>query len=57
VLRPVEGHNATVTWDGRRPMPFVTKLMSVFVSMDRLIGKDFEAKRAKMKAPSAQPGS
>jgi len=38
-------------------MPFVSKLMAVFVSMDRLIGKDFEAGLAKLKAMAEQPGA
>ena len=65
-IRPFEGHNTTdfsltpaadsanpgttVTWLMQGPTPFVSKLMQVFVSMDRLIGKDFEAGLAKMKA-------
>lgn len=61
-IRPFEGHNTTefsftpqgnatlVTWRMAGPMPFVSKLMQVFVSMDKLIGKDFEAGLAKMKA-------
>ena len=61
-VRPFEGHNTTdftlapqgaattVTWTMQGPTPFVSKLMQVFVSMDRLIGKDFEAGLAKMKA-------
>ena len=61
-VRPFEGHNSTdftlapqggatqVTWTMQGPTPFVSKLMQVFVSMDRLIGKDFEAGLAKLKA-------
>ena len=65
-IRPFEGHNTTdftlspgpdsanpsttVTWLMQGPTPFVSKLMQVFVSMDSLIGKDFEAGLAKMKA-------
>lgn len=60
-ITPFEGHNTAeftlepqgemtkVTWDMYGPMPFVSKLMSVFVSMDTLIGKDFEAGLANMK--------
>lgn len=64
-IRPFEGHNTTdfslnpssdsakpgttVTWLMQGPTPFVSKLMQVFVSMDSLIGKDFEAGLAKMK--------
>ena len=42
--------STTVTWLMQGPTPFVSKLMQVFVSMDSLIGKDFEAGLAKMKA-------
>jgi uncharacterized protein YndB with AHSA1/START domain len=62
-IRPFEGHNVTdftlapgadastqVTWLMRGPAPFVTKLMSVFVDMDKMIGKDFEAGLANLKA-------
>ena len=68
-LRPFEGHNTTVftltpqgaattvTWTMTGPMPFVSKLMSVFVSMDKLIGKDFEAGLVKLKAAAEKPGT
>ena len=61
-IEPFEGHNtadfsitpggdsSTVLWAMYGPMPYVSKLMSVFVSMDSLIGKDFEAGLAKLKA-------
>ena len=62
-IRPLEGHNVTdftltpsadastqVTWLMRGPAPFVTKLMGVFVDMDKMIGKDFEAGLANLKA-------
>ena len=67
-LRPFEGHNTsvftlapqgaatTVTWTMTGPMPFVSKLMSVFVSMDKLIGKDFEAGLANLKVAAEKPG-
>ena len=32
------------------PAPFVSKLMQVFVSMDAMIGKDFEQGLANLKA-------
>lgn len=40
----------TVTWTMNGPMLFVSKLMSVFVSMDALIGKDFDKGLAQLKA-------
>ena len=61
-LRPFEAHNITeftllprgdatdVTWLMRGPAPFMSKLMSVFVSMDKMIGKDFEKGLANLKA-------
>ena len=38
------------------PMPFVAKLMSAFVSMDTLIGKDFETGLARLKAAAEKAG-
>ena len=61
-IKPFEAHNITeftmlpqgdttqVTWAMQGPSPFITKLMGVFVSMDKMIGKDFEAGLANMKA-------
>jgi uncharacterized protein YndB with AHSA1/START domain len=60
-IQPFEGHNIAdftlapqgdstqVTWVMNGPAPFITKLMGVFVSMDSMIGKDFEAGLANMK--------
>ena len=59
---PIEGHNVTVftlapagdatnvTWDMSGPSTFLTKVMGVFVSMDSMIGKDFETGLASLKA-------
>ena len=44
------GANTNVVWSMDGPMPFMSKLMSVFVSMDSLIGKDFEKGLANLKA-------
>ena len=61
-IKPFEGHNIAeftltpkgdsteVLWVMRGPAPFITKLMGVFVSMDTMIGKDFEAGLNNMKA-------
>ena len=60
-IRPFEGHNIAdftltpkgdateVTWAMTGPAPFVSKLMQVFVNMDTMIGKDFEAGLANLK--------
>jgi hypothetical protein len=45
-----KGDATTVTWKMSGPQPFVTKLMTVFASMDSMIGKDFEKGLANMKA-------
>ena len=54
-IKPFEGHNVavfalrpqgdatTVTWSMDGKSPYVAKLMGVFLDMDHLIGKDFEA--------------
>jgi hypothetical protein len=61
-FKPFEAHNAaeftldsrgdgtTVTWAMTGRQPFMFKVMSVFMDMDRLIGKDFEAGLANLKA-------
>jgi uncharacterized protein YndB with AHSA1/START domain len=60
-IKPFEGHNTaeftmlpqgsgtTVTWVMQGPAPFMAKLMHVFVNVDRMIGKDFEAGLANLK--------
>jgi hypothetical protein len=45
-----QGDSTQVTLLMQGPAPYVTKLMTVFVSMDSVIGKDFEAGLAAMKA-------
>ncbi|MBB3121337.1 SRPBCC family protein [Pseudoduganella violacea] len=47
-LQP-NGDGTQVNWSMSGPMPFVSKLMSVFVSMDKMIGKDFEKGLAQLK--------
>lgn len=42
--------NTCVTWTMSGPMPFISKIMSVFGSMDSMIGPDFEKCLAQMKA-------
>ena len=61
-IKPFEGHNIAeftltpqgdatqVNWRMHGPAPFVSKLMQVFVSMDTMIGKDFEEGLANLKA-------
>ena len=61
-LRPLKAENAAafdlepqdggteVIWAMYGPLPFASNLMGLFVSMDKLIGKDFEKCLAKLKA-------
>ena len=60
-LKPFEAHNTAeftlaprpggthVTWAMHGPSAFMGKLMSVFVSMDQIVGKDFETGLANLK--------
>jgi len=45
-----KGDSTTVTWDMQGPAPFVSKVMQVFFSMDKMVGNDFEAGLASLKA-------
>lgn len=49
VLAPKDG-GTEVTWTMRGPSPYVTKLMDTVIGMDRMVGKDFEAGLANLKA-------
>jgi uncharacterized protein YndB with AHSA1/START domain len=60
-FKPFEGHNTaeftmlpqgdatSVTWVMHGPAPFMSKIMQVFMNMDSMIGKDFEAGLANLK--------
>lgn len=43
-----------VVWTMNGPMPFISKLMSVFMSMDTMVGRDFERGLAKLKTVAEQ---
>jgi uncharacterized protein YndB with AHSA1/START domain len=61
-ITPFEGHDLTVfslapqgdqtkvTWTMSGPNLFISKVMGIFVSMDTMIGKDFEKGLSQMKA-------
>lgn len=61
-LKPIEAHNIAeftlqpqgdstqVIWAMYGPSPYMSKLMTVFVSMDTMVGRDFETGLANMKA-------
>jgi uncharacterized protein YndB with AHSA1/START domain len=48
-LQP-NGSSTTVTWTMSGPLTYPGKVISVFMSMDKLIGNDFETGLANMKA-------
>jgi uncharacterized protein YndB with AHSA1/START domain len=61
-IKPLEGHNVAeftlkpkgdatdVTWVMYGPTPFIGKVLGIFMNMDAMIGKDFEAGLASLKA-------
>ncbi len=65
-IRPFEAHNIAeftlepkgdttyVTWAIYGPSPYMSKLMSIFFSFDKLIGKEFESGLANLKAITEQ---
>ena len=66
-LKPFEAHNTAeftlapkgdttlATWAIYGPSAFVTKVMGLFLDMDKMIGKDFEAGLADLKAAAERP--
>jgi hypothetical protein len=61
-VKPMEGHNTVefilepkgdttnVTWSMQGPTPYFAKIIHVFLNMDKMVGGDFEAGLANMKA-------
>jgi Polyketide cyclase / dehydrase and lipid transport len=68
-LKPFESHNTTsfavtrgpagttqISWTMQGACPFMMKVMGIFVSMDKMIGRDFDRGLANLKsAAEAQP--
>jgi hypothetical protein len=60
-IKPFEAHNLVeftlepggdsthVTWAMQGPLPFMAKIIHLFINMDRMVGKDFEAGLAYLK--------
>lgn len=65
-LKPFEGHNTaeftmvpagdntTVTWAMYGPSPYIAKVMGTVLNLDKMIGTDFEAGLAALKAVAEQ---
>jgi uncharacterized protein YndB with AHSA1/START domain len=45
-----QGDSTTVTWTMQGPANFISKVMQVFINMDKMVGTDFEAGLANLKA-------
>ena len=45
-----EGKSTDVHWEMNGASPFMAKLMGIFMSMDKMVGRDFEQGLASMKA-------
>jgi uncharacterized protein YndB with AHSA1/START domain len=45
-----QGDATNVTWAMHGPSPFISRVIGIFCDMDRMIGKDFEAGLANLKA-------
>ena len=44
-----KGDSTSVTWAMQGPSPYIAKVMQVFFSMDKMVGKDFETGLANLK--------
>ena len=49
------GNGTQVTWAMYGPTPYLSKVMQVFMSMDRMVGPDFEAGLVNLKQLVEQP--
>ena len=66
-LKPIAGRNhilftltpgtdaTTVNWSMDGPKPFISKLFSLFMNMDKMIGADFEEGLAKLRSAAEKP--
>ena len=66
-VRPFEAHNRVdfafapsgsgteVTWSMQGDVPYLAKIIHLFVDMDRMVGKDFEAGLANLKLAAEAP--
>jgi len=62
MLKPIEAHNdvtftlepqdgaTSVTWEMQGFVPYLAKVMHIFIDVDKMVGNDFEAGLTKLKA-------
>ena len=67
IVEPMEGHNVVeftlkpdgdgtrVTWAIQGPMPYISKIFSLFCNMDAMIGREFETGLAGLKVIAESP--
>jgi hypothetical protein len=53
-LQP-RGASTELTWAMEGPSPFINKVMGVIINLDKMIGKDFDAGLASLKALAERP--
>lgn len=51
------GESTEVTWSMTGPMTLITKVMGVFVKMDKMVGPDFEKGLSQLKAAAERAAS
>jgi uncharacterized protein YndB with AHSA1/START domain len=56
-LQPQGGDTTRVTWAMEGQVPFVGKVLHLIFDMDKMVGKDFEAGLASLKAITENPSS
>ena len=68
-VKPFEAHNLVdfalapsgqathVTWTMQGPVPYFARILHLFVDMDRMVGKDFEAGLANLKLAAEKPAA
>ena len=55
-IRP-SGEGSQVTWTMTGPKTLMTRVMGIFTSMDKLVGKDFEKGLGRLKAVAERPAT
>ena len=50
-----DGPASRVTWAMEGPLPYLFKMVHVFINMDKMVGSDFEAGLASLKALAEKP--
>jgi hypothetical protein len=50
-----DGKSSQVTWDMHGPAPYINKVMTIFIDMDKTVGGEFESGLASLKALAEKP--